>query len=331
VCGVLQETVYLLKLELVGLPAPDLFRAAGHALVTGLAGPWRAPAVLKPNVVLRFAPDSGIITHPAFVGGMADALLAQGLSPAEIIVAEGGGIESDHDMASIYADTGYTAEFARPGIALRDLNQDAYIVSSDPCRQVLKELYISRTIAEAGTLFNVAKMKAHNFATVTLTVKNMQGMLTPIQHRHLCTLYPRYDGDDGMGLDLRVVDEAQRFYQKLVDLALAMRPAWHVIEGIVARDGTGFNRGKNVPLGLVLAGRNPFAVDYVGAYLMGFVPEEVGFLRAAVARGAWSFDASCIAVLSWHRGSWAPCPEWIAYRANPPLELIKREDVKYRD
>ena len=63
-----------------------------------------------------------------------------------------------------------------------------------------------------------------------------------------------------------------------------MRPAWHVIEGIVARDGTGFNRGKNVPLGLVLAGCNPFAVDYVGAYLMGFAPEEVGFLRAAVAR-----------------------------------------------
>lgn len=329
--GVPQETVYLLKLELAGFPAPDLYRAAGYALVTGLAGPWRAPVVLKPNVVLRFAPDSGIITHPAFVGGMVEALLAQGLSPAEIIVAEGGGIESDHDMASIYADAGYTAEFARLDIELRDLNRDAYVISVDPSRQVLKNLYISRTIMEAGTLFNVAKMKAHNFATVTLTVKNMQGMLTPIQHRHLCTHYPRHDGDDGVGLDLRVVDEAPRFYQKLVDLALAMRPAWHVIEGIVARDGTGFNRGKNVPLGLVLAGRNPFAVDHVGAYLMGFASEEVGFLRAAVARGVWSFDASGITVLAWHRGTWIPCPEWMAYRANPPLELIKREDVKYQE
>ena len=81
--------------------------------------------VIKPNVLLSYAPDSGIVTHPAFVGGMVEALLASGLSPKRSVVAEGGGIEEgEHDMATIFAANGYTAELAPRGIELRDLNRD---------------------------------------------------------------------------------------------------------------------------------------------------------------------------------------------------------------
>ena len=326
------RTVYLLKTELHGLPGAEVFRHAGCTLIQALAWPWRRPVVIKPNVPLRFSPNSGVVTHPAFVGGLVDGLLACGLSPAEIIVAEGGGHEAHDDMEQIFAASGYTDELARRGVELRSLNRDAYLVSTDFSRRVLHHLYISRTIAEgAGTLLNVPKMKCHNFATVTLAVKNMQGMLTPLRHRHLCTQYPRYEGDDGQGLDLRILDKPERFFDKLVDLATAIHPDLHIVEGIVGRDGTGFHRGKNIPLGIALAGQNPLAVDHVGAMLMGFQPEEVGFLRAAVARGLWILDTKAIEVLALRDGVWQPCPDWLRYRAEPPFELIRRDDVKYQE
>jgi uncharacterized protein (DUF362 family) len=325
-----EKTVYLLHHEPAAPSDSAAFRIAGHALIAALKRSWRAPVVIKPNVLLSFGPDSGILTHPAFVGGMVDALLASGLSPKEIVVAEGGGTEEGkQDMNEIFAANGYTAELAPRGVELRDLNRDRYVVLDDPQRRVLHHLYASRTILEAGTLLNVAKMKAHNFATVTLSIKNMQGMLTPIQHRHLCTPYPRCEGDDGIGLDLHILDKPGRFYHKLVDLTTAFHPDLHIIEGIVGRDGTGFNRGKNIPLGIALAGDSPFAVDYVGASLMGFDPQSVGFLRAAAARGLWTFAADQVRVLEITANGICPCPDWMHYRAEPPFELIKRDDVLY--
>lgn len=325
-----EKTVYLLHREPKNTSDSEGFRAAGYALIAALRRPWRAPVVIKPNVLLSFGPDSGILTHPAFVGGMVNALLASGLSPKEIVVAEGGGTEEgEQDMAKIFAANGYTAELGPCGIELRDLNRDRYVVLDDPQRRVLRHLYASRTILEAGTLLNVAKMKAHNFATITLSVKNMQGMLTPIQHRHLCTPYPRHEHDDGIGLDLRILDKSGRFYHKLVDLTTALHPDLHIIEGIIGRDGTGFNRGKNIPLGIALAGHDPFAVDYVGASLMGFDPQSVGFLRAAAARGLWTFAEDQVRVLEITEKGLQPCSDWLRYRSEPPFELIKRDDVLY--
>lgn len=336
----IHDVVYLLKCDLAGA-APEtmshVFRQAGRALVAALKMAWRSPVVLKPNIVWREAGDSGIVTHPAFVGGLVDGMLAQGVSPQDIIVAEGGGVEEDHDMEQFFATAGYVAELAPRGVTLRGLNDDVPVVVPLPEGRVLHELHVAKTIAdvlhpaEAGTLINVPKMKTHNFATVTLSVKNMQGMLTPLGHRHLCTLYPRYEGDDGQGLDPRVLDKADRFYQKLVDLALGIRPNLHIIEGVVGRDGTGFHRGKNIPMGLVLAGTNPFAVDQVGAMLMGFAPQDVGFLRVAAERKLWVLDASRIQVLTLREDAWVSCPDWLRYRADPPFELIRREGLIYDD
>ena len=327
------KAVYLLKTELDGLPSYDDLRRAGHAAIEALDVHWRVPVVLKPNVVWKTEPDSGIVTHAAFLGGMVDGIVAQGMSPRDIIVAEGGGIEESHDMAEYYESTGYASELAPRGVELRDLNQDRYIALTDMRRRVVKRFYVARTILHArhqGTLVNVPKMKTHNMATVTLCVKNMQGMLAPIRHRHLCTLYPRGESDDGRDLDYCLVDKPTRFYHKLADLYLAIRPHLHIVEGIVGRDGTGFNRGRNIPMGLVLAGRDGLAVDHVGAMLMGFEPMAVGCLRVAAERGIYDAEAPP-AVQLWRDGAWQSGADWQSYRANPPFELLRRDDIVYDD
>lgn len=321
-------TVCLLKVPVGRAPGPGVFRQAALRLWQALRPDVRGPVAIKPNVVWDTAPDSGVITHPAFVGGLVDALLAGGLAPGEIVVAEGGGIEGDHDMAEFFRQGGYRAEMERRGVELRDLNEDGYVELTVPQARVLHRLRVARTIVGEGrTVLNVAKMKTHNLATVTLAVKNMQGMLTPITCRHLCTPWPRHEADDGSGLDLQVVDRVERFYDKLVDLTVALHPQWHIIEGIVGRDGTGFHRGKNIPLGLALAGTNPLAVDAVGACLMGFAPADVGHLRAAAARGLPGTDLASLRVLEVTGAGLCECPHWQRYRSERPFEVIRRDDL----
>jgi len=119
-----EDTVCLLKKDLSGLPGAETFRSAALDLMRALRPPLRARVIIKPNVVWKMPADSGVITHPAFIGGLIDALLERGLSASDIVVAEGGGIEDDHDMAEIFAIAGYTDEVSSRGVELRDLNGD---------------------------------------------------------------------------------------------------------------------------------------------------------------------------------------------------------------
>ena len=324
------DTVCLLKTHLDGLPGPETFRSAALNLMRAIRPPLGARVVIKPNVVWKMPADSGVVTHPAFVGGLVDALRERGLSADDIVVAEGGGIEADHDMAEFFTLAGYADELGSRGVELRDLNEDSSIAMAVTGGHVLHTLHVAHTIVgEERTVINVAKLKTHNFATVTLCVKNMQGMLSPIHHRHLCTRYPRYEGDDGLGVDLNLLDSPSRFFDKLVDLAQALRPDLHIIEGVVGRDGTGFQRGKNIPMGIALAGINPLAVDTVGAVLMGLDPQEVGPLRAVQERGLPGTDPNQIRVLIVRNGQLAECRDWQCYRADPPFMVIQRDDVIY--
>ena len=116
---------------------------------------------------------------------------------------------------------------------------------------------------------------------------------------------------------------------ELVDLAQALHPDLHIIEGVVGRDGTGFQRGKNIPMGVALAGINPLAVDSVGATLMGLDPQEVGPLRAARERGLPGTDPNEIRVPIVRDGRLAECRDWQRYRADPPFLVIQRDDVIY--
>ena len=65
-------------------------------------------------------------------------------------------------------------------------------------------------------------------------------------------------------------------------------PKLNIVEGIVGREGSGFQRGRNRSLGLVVAGTNIVAVDAVASYLVGFDPESLVYLDMAAKAGLGS-------------------------------------------
>jgi uncharacterized protein (DUF362 family) len=294
--------------------------------------PDRKKVVIKPNVVAPHEPNVGITTNPDFVGGIIDHLVDVGVTPESIAIAEGGGEEHDHDMVGRYfVISGIAAMAEERGVRMVDLNDDEPVRVELTDGQVFPRVPIASTIFDPDAfVINVPKMKTHNLGITTLSIKNWQGTVTPIQERHYCTMFPRYEGDPGdASLDQETVDSHARWAQKICDTHKARKPDLNVVEGIVGREGTGFMRGKNIPMGLAIAGINPVAVDTVTSYLMGFNPGHIGYLSNAAEQGLGTNDLSKIEVYRVEGEDLVPLSNLEGLRADPPFEIILAEQYKY--
>ena len=100
----------------------------------------------------------------------------------------------------------------------------------------------------------------------------------------------------------------------------------NIVEGVVAREGTGFNRGRNHTLGLSVAGINMVAVDSVASYLVGFDPQSLIYLKMASAAGLGTNELKKLRVYQVADGELVPCRDLAAIRAQPPLRVIS--DIK---
>ena len=114
----------------------------------------------------------------------------------------------------------------------------------------------------------------------------------------------------------------ERIAWHFCDVAKAAPPHLCVIEGVVGRDGTGFQRGQNYALGIAVAGRNAVAVDSVGSYLMGFDPQKLVYLRVAASIGLGPNDLSQIKIYVVRDGKAVPCHDLAAERAPTPFRVF---------
>jgi uncharacterized protein (DUF362 family) len=80
-------------------------------------------------------------------------------------------------------------------------------------------------------------------------------------------------------------------------LAPLVAPQLAVIDGFEAMEGNGPTHGTPVPMRLALASTDALAADVVGAALMGFDVDEVGYLHYCKMMGLGSGDLAQIAIV----------------------------------
>jgi uncharacterized protein (DUF362 family) len=329
------RTVVLFKRPVSAVPTPAEFAAAAEEALAAIGLELEGElAVLKPNVTAgehNKAPDSGITTHHAFMRGMIAYLLAHGADPRAIHIVEDP-FNSDTEQPPTWAGTGYV-ELARDTGALLSCPTRATVRRFDIPNPLAEPTRLVSTLATdpANVYINVPKLKTHNLGITTLCMKNQQGIAYVLE-RHFCR-----EAMDEMEIpeDVRRqprqewMDEAlHRRWQlglahRLADLAKVAVPRLNVVEGVVGRDGTGFNHGRNFPLGLVAMGTGMVAVDTVVSYLMGFNPEELIYLQVAAEAGLGSNRLAEQRVLVVRDGALAPCDDLSAWRFDPPFEVIR--------
>lgn len=82
--------------------------------------------------------------------------------------------------------------------------------------------------------------------------------------------------------------------QRALDSASAIIPDINIVEGIIGRDGGGFNFGTDYLVNRVIAGLSKIEVDSVASHIMGQNPLELFYTRIAKERGLGENDPSKI-------------------------------------
>lgn len=291
-------------------------------------------AVIKPNLTVaeRTAdPDSGITTHPAFVRGLVEYLHAHGARRGRVYLLEDPR-NSDDNEPRHWQGTGFRELAAESGLKLRSPKTYSCVKVAVPQPLAHAVLNVSRlAVAPNSVLFDVPKPKTHNLSITTLCLKNLMGTVN-VFDRHYCghawQEMPEQIRSKDRGARQEWMDTATHerwqlgLARRLADTAQVVRPALNLVEGVVAREGTGFQRGRNRPAGMAIAGINIVAVDSAASYLMGYDPQRLVYLQVAAQASLGANDLNQLHVYVVQDGEVVPCRDLDAYRIVPPLRVL---------
>jgi uncharacterized protein (DUF362 family) len=193
------------------------------------------------------------------------------LHPKSIVVTGGSGAMKTEDVFKVL---GFPEVIASEGVEWFDHNQPpfhAVDLPFGPQRRVM----VNPRVLEYEKLVSLAQLKVHSTATVTLAIKNI-AMSFPCAEFYG---YPRVKQERHPH---NILQDKQAF---LVGMLMRFPIDLAIVVGHPAMIGKGPIGGKAVETGLVLAGRDPVAVDSVGAHLLGFETLAVQHLRQAAELG----------------------------------------------
>ena len=227
--------------------------------------------MIKPNMVAPpTSAEAGACTSPLVCQAVADLVSELGARP---VIAESSARGADTEAA--YRIMGYDA-LRHQGYEVVDLKQDKTVQVRLADGRILTEITTFELATQVDAIISVPVMKTHDQGQITLSLKNLKGLVT--------------DGDKR-----RI--HLEGMFEGATDLVAHFKPAFTVVDAIIGQEGMGPLLGMPVEMGLVLAGRDLVAVDAIAGRVMGFAPDEVPITRAAAERGLGTMDESEIEVV----------------------------------
>jgi uncharacterized protein (DUF362 family) len=249
--AVLEAKSYDMPLEDILCRGLQLFRLPLHGKTV----------VLKPNLV-EYDPAGSINTHPAVIAAAIEAF--KRLGARQVIVAEGPGHRRDNEYL-LTASSFYTM-LKEHQTRYVDLNYDD--VRSLRLRSRftdLQQFYIPETILQADLLVSMPKLKTHHWAGVTLSMKNLFGLIPGAIYGWPKNIL------HWAGIPASILD---------INSSLPV-PQFAIVDGIVGMEGNGPIQGNSKPCGVLVFGDDLVAVDATAARLMQIDPAKITYLAAA--------------------------------------------------
>lgn len=212
--------------------------------------------------------DTGATCDPRVLALLIDDCYARG---AQTVSVGDGSAVSMEDVLAVNpihnVAEAHNAEFI-------DLNKGPFRAVEIKNGSAVDGYQLSEHVLNAEVLINLAKMKTHSMASVTLCMKNLMG----------CIL----GGGSWDGKEYHWKDYSDRrkihtsgCHNALVDLNTLIHPTLNIIDGHIAQEGESPFNGEPVDMKTFVAGEDIVAVDATGAKVMGFDPTSIGYINLA--------------------------------------------------
>lgn len=200
----------------------------------------------------------------------------------------------------------YRLEKKYPGVTLTHFDDDTEYIHS-PILSIVGDthLRITKRIRDFDYKISLAIPKTHNFAIATFGIKNMAGL---VMRQDMARIHGMNGGIEVDApktfldrLPAGTVSRARRLlpgwfmnflfrqypgyrksvrmiHRNIVEIAKRTWPDLVVLDGFVCMEGNGPVDGSAVVMKTCIASTDPVKADGIGARLIGFEPEEIGYL-----------------------------------------------------
>ncbi|MDY6833655.1 MAG: DUF362 domain-containing protein [Chloroflexota bacterium] len=216
---------------------------------------------IKPNLTTdKNPPESGMTTHVAVVEAVINHVnkTAKG---CKIIVIE---TDSDGTIKDAFRRLGYEELASRySNVDLVDLAKHEVVKLITPDNEKIRAIEVPEILFSIDYFITVANLKRHVHERMSGIWKNAWGI--PSHKSVRMRLHP-------------FLPEA------LFIMNTTFQPDLSIIDAIIGLQGAGPLEGQPKYVGKILCGKDPLAVDMVGARLMGEKPSGIPALRYAMKR-----------------------------------------------
>jgi uncharacterized protein (DUF362 family) len=216
--------------------------------------------LLKPNLV-DYLPGDAINTHPLLVVAAAECFRRS--RAKSVLVAEGPGHQRDTQL--VLSQSGYEDGLRNHKIRFVDLNRDELVCTRLRASFTgMKHLWLPRTVLEADFVVSMPKIKAHHWSGVTLSMKNMFGVVPGMRY----------------GWPKNILHWAG-IQESILDICATTPIHFVIADGVTAMEGNGPLNGDSRHLAKIVLSNDPVAADATCARLMGLQPSRVPHIREA--------------------------------------------------
>jgi len=275
--------------------------------------------LIKPN--LTSISNSYANTNVEAVEAIIDFLNKEFTEPTrkEICILEGSGDAYNHQLSTseIFRKFGYYDLLSKyRNVQVKTIDQyDEF--STMPVKNIHGEtrLRIANVNRKDVYFISLAIPKTHDIAIATLGIKNMMGLIkqedkslmhgvrtntnspNTVSNRILQQAYSAFNGFIPNGLIYSILrphckyaKSVKSIHYNLLSLAKAVLPDLVVLDGLYGMEGNGPVHGDPVKLGICVASTDPVKADGIGVRIMGFNPEDIGYLYYAQRAGLGEYS-----------------------------------------
>jgi uncharacterized protein (DUF362 family) len=211
--------------------------------------------LIKPNLIAPRSHRYATQTHPAVIIELARLIKDFGAKPFV------GDSPAWTNTANCARKLRLTEPLKKLGVPLRQLSKPTRCTIDNQGTKVS----LSSVALDADVIINLPKFKSHQQLVATFAVKNMFGCVCG-KRKAYWHFARGAEGD---------------FCRLLLDIYRYLKPGLTIIDAVMAMDGPGPIRGRTRPLGWLIAGTEPIALERTCCRLIDISPDDLPIIRAA--------------------------------------------------